>query len=166
MPFFRISALLLSIAMLISLNGCDSGTESNSNISNTANNVLTESSNSANTNPEQLNLLIKIPYEADDLIWKEFSSPRRIVAVFRFYPDDTAKLMETAVSEKTPTPITISSETWFPDELIAQSESDGPGDTLKGTAYGAGQFLQPPFNEGRLIRIDGTDFIILEASVR
>ena len=61
--------------------------------------------------------------------------------------------------------VTIENETWFPDDLIAYGEMSGD-DTLKGTSYAANAFLQDPFNEGRVVRIEGTNYFVLEATAK
>ena len=98
-------------------------------------------------------------------VWKEAADPRRITAVFKFYPEDTAKLLEAAKSEGPSEPASVNVETWFPEELLTQAEVTG-GDKLNGTAYSAKQFLQPPFTEGRFVHIDGSDFVIVEATAK
>jgi len=39
-------------------------------------------------------------------------------------------------------------------------------DSLKGLAYSADSFFQEPYTSGRVIRIDGTDYFVLELSAK
>lgn len=121
-----------------------------------------ESSNSARTNIEELGLLINIPaYEAEDIVWKEDPSQKRLVAVFRFSHDDSTKLIEATASSDTPRVVNVAVEAWFPDELIAQGDMSGDSG-LRGTAYPATAFYQPPYTSGSLVRIESTDYFVLE----
>ncbi len=121
----------------------------------------------AKDNVDELATLIKIPYESEDLVWKEFpaaadgSSPRRVLAVFQFTPADAKKLIENASKVRSGSPVLITNEKWFPKELITQTEVSGE-EGVHATAYAADEFLLPPFTEGTLARVDNTDFFVLE----
>ncbi|MBV9215626.1 MAG: hypothetical protein JO053_05565 [Acidobacteria bacterium] len=128
------------------------------------------SGNSANTttehsNVEELGMMINVPYAPEDIVWKEYPKPHKLLAVFRFSPEDSSKIVSAAAAVKQPEPAIISSEPWFPDELVAQGGSTGD-DSLKGQAYSPDQFVQEPFNSGRLIRIEGTDYFVLELDAK
>ena len=158
-----ILALMFSILLLGS---CGGGTNTNSiGRSDTANSKISESDRDPKTNVEELSVLVNVPYKAEDIVWKSEAQAKRLIAVLRFSPADSAKIVAEAEKLRAPASIAIQSETWFPDELIAQSDMSGDG-TLKGTSYGADMFLLPPYNEGRLIRIDDTEYFVLEASIR
>lgn len=108
-------------------------------------------------------MLINIPYAADESVWRSDASQKKLTAVLRFSAADCDKIAADAARYRPSENVTIPSETWFPDELIAQGDISGD-DTLKGTASGANAFFQDAFNEGRLIRIDGTNYFVLEIS--
>ncbi len=55
----------------------------------------------------------------------------------------------------------IDAETWFPAELIAQSQLSGD-ESLKGTAFAADDFLHEPYNQGKITRINDTNYFVLE----
>lgn len=158
-----ILALMFSILLLGS---CGGGTNTNSNgRSDTANSNISESDREPKTNVEELSVLVNVPYKAEDIVWKSEAQQKRLIAVLRFSPADSAKIVAEAEKLRATAGVSLQSEVWFPDELIAQSDMSGD-DTLHGIAYGADMFLLPPYNEGRLIRIDGTEYFVLEASIR
>lgn len=163
----RQSDVILALFLLtLSLAACggraDKGnTQGAANVpANTAENV-----NSPKTNVEELGVLVNIPYESEDIVWKEFDKPRKLIAVLRFSPADADKIVAEAGKNGKTSVVTVENETWFPDDLIAYGDMSGD-DTLKGTSYPATAFLQEPFNEGRIVRIEGTNYFVLEASVK
>lgn len=109
---------------------------------------------------EELGILVKVPYKTEDIVWKEDIDKKRILAVMRFSPADANKLV--AEGGVTGTPETsIPVESWFPDELIAQGEMSGDA-ALKGVSYSAIAFVQEPYTVGKITRIEGTDYFILD----
>jgi hypothetical protein len=116
---------------------------------------------SARTNVEELSLQISVPYESEDVVWKEDPGHKKLVAVFLFSPQQSARVIAEAEKIKPPEGVTLGSESWFPPELIAQSEMTGD-DTLKARAYAANAFFGGSYNEGRIARIQGTDYFVLE----
>ncbi len=80
-----------------------------------------------------------------------------------FNAEDAGQIVSQAEKYQPAAAAQIDAENWFPAELIAQSQLSGD-ETLKGTSYAAGDFLQPPFNTGRITRIDNTDYFVLEAN--
>ena len=123
------------------------------------------STNSARTNVEELTLLINVPYETEDVVWKEDAASRRVVAVLRFSPADADRVAAEAAGYGGGENISIAVETWFPGELIAQGEMSGDS-ALKAKAYPANGFYQEPYNSGRIARIEGGDYFVLEMSAR
>jgi hypothetical protein len=164
MNFTKTAVILaLSSAVLISA-GCG-GAASNSNAANAAANESATNANVAKTNVEELGLLINMPYETEEAVWRGGQDQKKLVAVLRFSSEDANKLVEQAKKAKPPVSEKVESESWFPAELIAQSDMSGD-DTLKGTTYAADQFFQPPYNEGKLTRIEGTDYFVLELTAK
>ncbi len=141
------------------------GESKNANLpaSRPAANSEANSANSAKTNVEELGLLVNVQFEVEDVVWKEDATKKTILAVLRFSSPDAAKVVAEAEKFGAPTPGAISPETWFPSELIAQSEMSGDN-VLKGQTYSANGFLQPPYSKGKLTRIESTDYFILEAA--
>ena len=155
LPLFLVAALSFSCGG----NSNKPGNNPGGNAANEAN----ANANSERTNVEELALLVNVPYEAEDVVWKEYASQKRIIAVLRFSDADSTKLVAEAEKVKPPEAASISSEPWFPAELIAQGEMSGD-DSLKGKAYAANQFFQPPYSNGRIIRIDASDYFILDVT--
>jgi len=153
---------ILTLFMVILLTDACGGGARSANQAAAANSVQ-ENSNAAKTNVEELGMLVNVPYEAEDIVWKEDSDKKSLKAVLRFSPEDAAKLVAEATTQGTPQNVTLSSETWFPAELIAQSDMTGD-DTLHAIAYPANTFFQDPYAAGRILRVDGTDYFVLELS--
>ncbi len=166
MTSLRIGVILATFLLTASLAGCGGG-KPNSNTTSNANTALAanENPNSPKTNIEELGVIINVPYTAEDIVWKESPSHKKLTAVFRFSPADSDKIVAEAAKVRPPQSVTMDNETWYPDDLIAQGNISGD-DTLKGTSYAANAFLQEPFNEGRVVRIEGTNYFILEATAR
>lgn len=119
--------------------------------------------NGAHTRVEDLSLLINEPYDVQDVTWKQSKDQKKITAVIRFDPDDEKKVIAEAEKFGPAQNVTVETQSWFPDELSAQS--DLHGDTpLSGKAYPANQFFQDAYNSGRIVDIDGTDYYVLELS--
>jgi len=120
-----------------------------------------DTENGARTKVEDLSLLINMPYEAQDVSWKQSKDQKKITAVVRFDPEDTNKLIADAEKFGPPQNGTVDAQSWFPDELTAQSDLRGD-EPLTGKEYPANPFFQEPYNSGRLVRVDGTDFFVIE----
>ncbi len=169
-------ALILALSIAVpSLAGCsnqpviDSGSKSPgpANEANT-NRAVEPGMEGAKDNADELRTLINLPYEPEDLIWKEYTAGkpgekqgRRVLAVFQFTPDESRKLIEAASKVRSPVPVALSTEKWFPKELVTQSEIGGE-DGIQATAYAANEFMQTPFSEGTISRVDNTDFFVLD----
>ena len=151
LAFFASTALFLACVDL-------GGNANSTRPTNTSS--ITERPNSPRTNVEELGILVKVPYKTEDIVWKEDIDKKRILAVMRFSPADANKLV--AEGGVTGTPETsIPVESWFPDELIAQGEMSGDA-ALKGVSYSAIAFVQEPYTVGKITRIEGTDYFILD----
>jgi hypothetical protein len=165
-----ILALIVSIYLM---SGCSGRPAPGSN--NAASNADAQNANravepgmeGAKDNAEELGTLVRMPYEPEDLAWKEYSTPqgRRLLAVFQLTDEDSRKLIEAASKARPGSSVSIASEKWFPKELVTQNEMSG--DTgIQATSYAADEFLQPPFSEGTVSRVDNTNFFVLEAFAR
>ena len=151
------SAVLLLAATLFMCSGCGGGENVNANAN--ANAAGAAGNASAKTNVEELALLIRVPYEVEDIVWN--ADGERVLAVLRFSPEITKNVISAAQAYGEPQRVSVAFETWFPDELTAQSDMSGDS-TLKGTAYGANDFYNEPFTRGRLVKIDDVDHFVLE----
>jgi hypothetical protein len=121
--------------------------------------------NKANTNVEELGVLINVPYESEEASWKQDTKHKKVIAVLRFSESEAGRLVDDASKIASAQDANISTETWFPPELIAQSGISGE-DTLKGKAYPADAFFQEPFSSGRITRIENTDYFVLELTAK
>lgn len=86
---------------------------------------------------------------------------KKLIAVLKFSPENASQIVAQAEKHKTAEPADIDAESWFPAELIAQSQLTGD-EVLKGVTYAANDFLQTPYRNGKLTRINNTDYFILE----
>ena len=156
------SGIILTLFISLSLiSGC--GSEANSNRSNSAPpaNQPKDNPNAAKTNVEELGLLVNVPYDAEDIVWKENAARNKVTAVFRFSTADANKLVAEAEKFGPGENVSVPVETWFPDELTAQGDMSGDS-ALKGVAYPANAFYQEPYNKGKITRIEGGDYFVLE----
>jgi hypothetical protein len=165
------------IALLIAaiFTGCGSNNTTNSNAANqNANSANSNSAASIKDDVDELELTIKLPFRPEEAVWREdvlgktgdnrvppAPTDKKLIAVLRFLKDDADKITAQAEKYKPAAPETLNSENWFPAELVAQSQTSGD-ETLKGNSYAANDFLNPPYSDGKLTRIDGTDYFVLE----
>ena len=166
MKFLRTGVILALFLSLGVFSGCI-GSNNNSNTNSVVLNPTMENANSAKTNVEELQLLVNVPYqvEDEDIVWKENAAAKKLIAVLRFSAENANKIVAEAAAHQAPQNITLPSESWFPSELIAQGELSGD-DSLKGLAYSAESFVQEPYTSGRIVRIEGTDYFILELTAK
>lgn len=133
---------------------------------NTAGTAGENSSNAAKAAPkdnvEEFAELVRLPFQAEEVAWKE-TAGKGITAVVRFSPENAAKMAAEVAKNGQPTSEALTVETWYPAELIAQSEVTGES-TVKGQSYSAGPFLNPPYTTGKITRIENTDYFILQIS--
>ena len=133
-----------------------------------------ENQSPAKDDAEELGKLIKIPYETEEAIWKLETDARipnanhgetapKLIAVLKFKSADAQKIVEQAEQYKPAVETSINVESWFPPELIAKGQESGD-ETIKGNRYAPNDFAQPPYQNGSLTRISGTDYFVLELS--
>lgn len=155
----------LSIVFAVTLSLACGGPAKNSSNTSSSASKTNDNANAARSNIEELRLIANIPYEAEDIAWKEDKANKKVVAVLRFSPADSIKVVAEAERIKPAETANISSAPWFPPELIAQSEMSGD-DNLRGKAYPANQFFLEQYTSGRIIRIENTDYFVLELTVK
>lgn len=161
------SGLILALFLCcISLVACAGGTENNNARGNSGETAVADvNANVAKTNVEELGMLVNVPYESEEAFWKEDPASKKVIAVLRFPKPEASRLIADAEKIGPPRDVSITPETWFPPELIAQSDTSAD-DLLKGQAYAANSFFQPPYNDGRITRIENTDYFVLELSAK
>lgn len=162
--FRQLAAVLLTLIPVLMFVACGERVDGNSAPSAVTNST-SENKNGVKTNVEELSLLINIPYEAEDIFWRENKAQEQLTAVLRFDKTDTDKLVADLERAGAAADTTIESEDWFPDELKSQSEMKGDA-ALKGKTYSASQFYSEPYTVGKITRIDGTDFFVLELAAK
>ena len=147
------------------MTGCASNSPNITANSSVANSqaVNPADSNAVKDDLEDFRQIVKLPFEPEEVVWREESpdGKKKTTAVLRFAPPDTEKIAAQAGTYRAGTPAVIETETWFPAELIAQSQLSGD-ETVKGTTYAANDFLQPPYMNGKLTRIENSDYFVLE----
>lgn len=154
--------LTLVLSLIVSADACGGG---GVNSFTNANAQPSPSGATVRTNVEELGMLVSVPYESEECFWKDDTSHKRIVAVLRFPQAEASRLVADAEKVRPAQDVSVSVESWFPAELIAQSEMSGD-DVLSGRSYAANAFYQDPYNEGRIIHISDTDYFILEISAK
>lgn len=163
MKYASIIIILLSCFLCFSCAGEEVNTADNSKNTNTT--PANTNRNPVKDNIEELETIIKIPFHPEEVLWREESlgnqNAKKMTVVLKFLPEDSNKIVAEAETKRAVTQTTIPVETWFPAELIAQSELSGD-DTLKGNVYSADQFFQAPYQDGRLTRMENSSYFILE----
>lgn len=162
--FVNILSILLTLQFAVSCSGIQhqSNTAASANQSNSAAKEKT-----SNDNAEELGMIVLMPAEPMEVAWREETVPgsqseKRLKAAIRFEPADADRISAQAAQVKAPSDAEIDSEEWFPPELVTQSEMN-EGSKLKGKEYAADAMLQQPFTRGRLVRVENSDYFILEA---
>ena len=115
---------------------------------------------------EELERIIKLPFHPEEATWREtdLNAPngeKKLTVVLKFLPEDANKIVAQAEKYKPAESLDIDAEDWFPAELIAQSQISGDIN-LKGKSYAANDFFQSPYTNGKVTRIDDTDYFVLE----
>ncbi len=145
---------------------CSSANQNSANSTNAAGGALGVSKR-ADTGPkdnvDELMILVQLPFQPEEVAWKENAEKKTFVAVIRFSSENATKMAAEAAKNGQPANETLTVETWYPAELIAQGELTGES-TVKGQTYPAEAFLNPPYTKGRITRIENTDYFIFQAS--
>jgi hypothetical protein len=157
---FLLSIFLLSACV-------NNETDKNANLSaNKTANYANENKIPPKDDVEELERTIKLPFHPEEATWRETDlnaakGEKKITAVLKFLSEDANKIIAQAETYKPVVAVDIDAEDWFPAELIAQSQLSGDGN-LKGKSYAANDFLQQPYTNGKITRIDDTDYFVLE----
>jgi hypothetical protein len=160
---FSTPAVLVILLALEILPSCSSRNENN----NIANASATNSYETVHTGPkdniEELGMLVRLPFVPEEVAWEEKPEQKKLTAVLRFSPENAAKMATEVAKNGQATTDTLTVESWYPNELIAQGEMTGES-TVKGQSYPAGPFLNPPYTKGKITRVENTDYFILQIS--
>lgn len=160
----RLAAIVILLVLAQIVTNC-SKPAGNSNSPNptgvNSSNVSTQAG--PNDNIDELMLLVRLPFEPEEVAWKENPEQKKLTAVIRFSPDNAAKMSAEIAKNGQASPETLTVETWYPAELIAQSDVSGES-IVKGRSYSAEPFLNPPYTKGKITRVENTDYFILQIS--
>lgn len=165
LPTILICAFLLSI-FLFSACGKDE-TVNNANLpANQTTNYTNDNKIPPQDDVEELERIIKLPFHPEEATWREtvLDTPKdgkKLTVVVQFLPEDANKIVEQAEKYKAAIALDVDAEDWFPAELIAQSQISGDIN-LKGKSYAANDFFESPYINGKITRIDNTDYFVLE----
>ena len=155
-------ALLFFLLTTYLLTACSAPANNNNAVNSAAAN-----SNIAQTGPkdnvEEFGLLVRLPFEPEEVAWEEMPEQKKLTAVIRFSSENAEKMSNEIAKAGQPSPETVTVESWYPNELIAQGELTGES-TVKGQSYPAASLLNPPYTAGKITRIENTDYFILQIS--
>ena len=172
----QIVALLL-LVFLVLLAGCGGGPETANNSTPVSPREVNEKNTPVvNEKAEELGMLIKLPFVPVEVAFMEQPavaepgrSPgpndKKLRAVILYEKEDAESLAAEAAKLAEPTAVEIDADTWFPAELVSQSELN-EGQKLKGKAYPADMLFQAPYLAGTLVRIDETNYFVVEMYTR
>lgn len=161
---FSTSILFFVLANLLFIFGCGEEQKANQNSQNQSSaNSQDNVQNKASDSIENLLELVRLPVIPEEVVWREYTNtnPKKITAVLKFEPEELPNFTAIVEKNKLADSVEVGVETWFPQELTAQSQLSGEG-VIKGTAYSANEFYNIPYGNGRITKIQGTDFFVLE----
>jgi len=157
--------LLLAVSLSIS---CGNQTESNVNgkaNSNAAANTNNENSCVSNDDVAALGAQVLLSIVPEEVVWCEEnvknSDDKKLTAVMKFTEEEARNLVAQAEKHRPAEAVELGTEQWFPAELIAQSQLSG-NESLKGNAYAPTDFLQLPYKNGKLIKVENSNYFVLE----
>ena len=160
----RLAALLTPlILILIAVFTNCSSTGGNTGVNGAGNTVSNAANSSPNDKVEELAMLVRLPFEPEEVAWKEDATKKQLVAVMRYSPENAGKFSAEIEKMGQPSVEDLPVESWYPAELVAQGELTGES-TVKGTSFPADPLLNPPYTKGKITRVDNTDYFILQIS--
>lgn len=160
---------ILSIIIgLMFFTSCSNQPPANSGNSAQNSNSANENTTASKDDTAELNSMVLLPFVPVETVFREENDKnkldqKKLVAVLKFTPEDANNLIAQAEKHRPAEAVQVGTEDWFPAELVAQTQLSGD-EMLKGKAYGANDFLQMPYKTGKLIKVDNSDFFILEVS--
>ena len=160
---FSTPALLVILLATQILSSCSSQNSDNGNVANVGANSSNITQVGPKDNIEEFGLLVRLPFVPEEVAWEEKPDEKKLTAVIRYSPEYADKMMEEVAKNGQPSEDTLSVESWYPNELIAQGELTGES-MVKGHSYPAEPFLNPPYTKGKITRIENTDYFILQIS--
>ena len=164
MQSIRSAAVLLLLLATQILTNC-SAPANNANTGNgsTAQNSSSTSKVVPKDNVEEFAILVRLPFEPEEVAWEEKPTEKSLTGIIRFSSENASKMSAELAKLGAGTPETLTVETWYPAELIAQGELSGESE-IQARSYPAESFLNPPYTKGKIARIENTDYFILQIS--
>jgi hypothetical protein len=167
MKFSHVKFAFSLFGIMFLLGGCAGNESKNKNSANSSP-VQTSNTNEivVRDDIEELGKIINLHIAPTESTFSENNltaapNGKKIVAVLKFAAADAERIVAQAGKHQTPIPSDVEAESWFPPELVAQSQVSGD-EVLKGVGYAANDFFQSPYTKGRLTRINNTDYFVLE----
>ena len=164
---------LIAVVFAVSLSGCSAADDRNANVG-TTNTAVNADANPTRDDVEEFEMVVKLPFHPEEVTWREEKmgkqigderppgpTDRKLTAVIQFTKDEANQIVAQAEKVKPAAPASMNAETWFPAELKAMTEISGD-QTLKGSSYAANDFFQPPYLEGKLTRVENSNYFVLE----
>jgi hypothetical protein len=160
----RLAGVLLLLFAIQILTNCSSPVANE----NVAANAGTSNSSSTSKvvpkdNVEEFATIVRLPFEPEEVAWEEKAENKSLTAVMRFSPENASKMSAELAKSGGGNAETLSVEMWYPAELIAQGELSGES-AIQGRSFSANAFLNPPYTNGKIARVDNTDYFILQLS--
>lgn len=162
MKLFQSKTILISLFIFLIFSACRSP-ETNANQTANSNNSRKTTTENVKDSTEEFEKIAQLPVKPEEVLWRELED-KKIIAVLRFSAIDAQTIVSETEKQSPPQNATISSENWFPPELVAKSQQSGD-ETLKGKTYSANNFLLAPYSKAKITRIDETNYFILELAV-
>jgi hypothetical protein len=171
-----IPKILLALVFAALLTACTATDSENANAAapNTAAQKNEADANLTKDDVDEFETMVKLPFHPEEALWREEPlgkkdgdqrvpgpTDKKLTAVVKFTREHAEKITEQAARQKPGAPVTMNAENWFPAELIALTQMSGD-ETLKGTTYAAADFYQPPYLDGKLTRIENSNYFVLE----
>ncbi len=164
MKSFRAVGFFAFLTFSIVVGGCVGDENANNNGAKSGQNSNPNTSSSpAKDDVEEFNKVVTVAIDPDEVIWREIPTEKgkRLVAVLKYSSADAQTVAAQAEKHRAPLNGELDAEDWFPPELIAKSQASGD-EILKGKNYAANDFFSESYKNGKLTRIDGTDYFVLE----
>ncbi len=163
--FFALFATIANLALLSACGTSNENSNQNAN-SNKISNIANANANADATKDdlEDFAKVVKLPFQPEEVSWRE-SSDKKIIAVLKFSATEANNLTVQIEKQKPAQNSKLNAESWFPPELVAQSQQSGD-ETLKGKEYSAADFFLAPYTKGKITRIDETNYFVLELAAQ
>jgi hypothetical protein len=159
--------LLLPVILSISCGNQSESNDGNGKANSNTPNVVNGNSTIANDDIAALGNQVLLPAVPEEVRFVEQdvknTSDKKLTAVMRFTAEDAKNLAAQAEKHRPAEAVEIGTENWFPEELVAQSQLSGT-ESLNGNAYAPTDFMQLPYKGGRLIKIENSNYFVLELS--